>query len=116
MKRPEKKKNESHHADLGLRRAPKALSQQAAEHWQYTAEELDGLYRQSGAVQLDTRRIWRRTRLRTAAVVVIVALLLGLMTSLGISQVRPAPDGYTMNREADRAGSIVIIDSIIYKA
>ena len=115
MKRPEKK-NESHRADLGLRQAEIALSQQAAEHWQFTAEELDGLYRQSGAVQLDTRRMWRLTKLRTAAVVVLVALLLGLMTSLGISCVRPAPDGYTMNREADRAGSIVLIDSFVYKA
>ena len=115
MKRPEKK-NESRRADVGLRRAQKVLSQQAAAHWQFTAEELDGLYRQSGAVQLDTRRMWRLTKLRIAAVVVLVALLLGLITSLGISQVRPAPDGYTMNREADRAGSIVIIDSIVYKA
>lgn len=107
---------ERHRMWVTLQRARETFGQGAAERWQIGDEELSRLYRQAEALSLDTRREWRRARFCTAVVTVLVALLVGLVASLGISCVRPAPDGYAMNREADRAVSIVLIDSLVYNA
>lgn len=99
---------------LATQRAREALMRQAAESWSFGGEELAAFYRKAEPIRLDTREKRRRTWLRTAAVVVLVATALGLMVSFGMGRVQPVPDGYAMNLSADRANAIGSINYLIY--
>lgn len=105
---------ERHKTWVALRLARKAFVQEAAEHQQITDEELSRLYRQTEALPPAASRVRRDARLRAAVVALLVALPLSLVISFGISCVRPATDGYAMNRGADRADTVVKIENMMY--
>ena len=112
MKKREKK-NVKNRVSRALQLSSADLRQQAAAGWQITDKELRELCHQAVTLPIDARRGRRHTRLRVAAVVVLVFLPLGLVASSVAARLQPHPDGYKMNLGADRSMSVVSISCLM---
>jgi hypothetical protein len=108
------KMNDDRRVRLAIQRAQELLMRQAAESCQVGGKSLSGLYRRAEPTLSVTRQRRWRLWLPAAAVVLLVAVPLGLMASVGIGSVLPAPDGYVMNLYADRIDAIAAVNSLIY--
>ncbi len=100
---------------LAMQRTREVLLRQATESCRVGGESLSELYRRAEPMSYDTRKSRQRIWFRVAAPVVLVAVSLGLMASLGIGGVQPTPHGNAMNLSADRANAIVSINHLLEK-